>query len=39
MKDKIIYDDVIMKGYFSKNFKSLLDGLLTKNPKFRLNVN
>lgn len=30
--------DVPMKDYFSKAFRSLIEGLLQKNPKFRLTI-
>ena len=38
MRNKILLEDVRMPSYFSKNFKSLLDGLLAKNPRFRLTL-
>ena len=38
MRQKILESEIRMPNYFSKNFMSLLDGLLIKNPRFRLNL-
>ena len=38
MKNKVMNQEFIQKDYFSKNFKSLLQGLLYKNPEKRLTL-
>ena len=38
MKDVILTQDLLMKEYFSKDFISLMEGLLNKNSKRRLTL-